>query len=132
MEPNQSRHLDESDPYLTETDLESVISSPDPPHGIHPAMWAMLRAIKANTDKANTLAENINHRVLILEDQADHTGATLAKITAQMNTINETNNVLVSRLIRAEAKIEHQRCEIVDLRARSIRDIIIKTSGTEY
>ena len=133
MEPNQSRHLDESEPCLTETGLESVISSPDPPHGIHPAMWAMLRSIKANTDKANTLAENIDHRVLILEDQADHTGATLAKITAQMNTITETNNVLVSRLIRAEAKIERQRCEIVDLRARSMRDnIIIKTSGTEY
>ena len=119
MEPNQSGHLDESEPCLTETDLESVISSPDPPYGIHPAMWAMLRSIKVNTDKANTLAENIDHRVLILEDQADHTGATLAKITTQMNPITETNNVPVSQLIRAEAKIERQRCEIVDLRACS-------------
>ena len=113
--------------------LDNIIERSKTPEGIHPVMWAMLKKIDKNTALANSKIDNIDHRVLVLEDQADHTGTEIAQIKAKMDSLVEENKIIMGRLIRAESKINRQQSEIIDLRARSMRDnVIVKTKGDTY
>ena len=120
--------------HCTTTEIDcSLDMSADPPDGIHPALWAMLKTIRKNTETTNEKIEDLDHRVLILEDQADNSGASMARMQCQIDSLAETTKALMGRLVRAENKLERQRTEICDLRARSMRDnIIIKTHGNKY
>ena len=71
--------------------------------------------------------------IAVLEDQLDNTGAALQSLKCNMASLAMSNRVLTGRLIHAETMIENQRSDIFDLRARSMRYIIIiKTKGNTY
>ena len=104
-----------------------------PPQGVHPDMWDMMRSIKSDTTSLIESVSNVDHRVLVLEDQADHMGAEIAKLRKEYKDIVEYNKIIAGRLFRAEARIKTQQEEITDLRSRSMRDnVIVKTKGPTY
>ena len=55
------------------------------------------------------------------------------KVHIQCQNLALSNKIILGRLIRAEAKIDQQASEILDLKARSMKDnFIIKTRGDKY
>ena len=53
--------------HCTATEIDcSLDMSADPPDGIYPALWAMLKTIRKNTETTNEKIEDLDHRVLIL------------------------------------------------------------------
>ena len=71
--------------------------------------------------------------IAVLEDQLDNTRAALQSLKCNMASLAMSNRVLTGRVIHAETTIEHQRSDTVDLRARSMRYIIIiETRGNTY
>lgn len=96
-------------------------------------LWDMLVSIKADTAATNNKLDCLDNRVLVLEDQHDHTGTEIAKMKESMAEIIESNRTLVGRLLRAEIQIDRQKTEITDMRMRMMRDnIIIRTKGNDY
>lgn len=105
----------------------------EPPSGIHPVMWEMLKAIKRDTANTREDVKCIDDRLLILEDQHDHTGNDIANLKANLSEVTEGFKTLAGRLIRAETIIERQHRQITDLTTRSMRDnLIIRSTGAEY
>lgn len=103
------------------------------PDDVHPWLVSMLNLIKKNTECTNEKVNDLDNRVLILEDNADHIESEIEKLRTKMDDVLDSNKSILGRLIRAENVIDRQRLEISDLRSRSMRDnIIIKTSGPEY
>lgn len=107
--------------------------SAEPPDGVNPVLWDMLLSIKSDTTTTNEKLDAVDNRVLVLEDQHDHTGQELHRMKESLAEIIECNRSLVGRLLRAERKIDRQRDEITDLRTRMMREnIIIRSKGAEY
>ena len=80
--------------------LYNIMERSEAPEVINPVMWAMLKQIEKNTDLANSKIDNIDRRVLVLKDQADHTGTDIARIKAKMDSLVEENKTIMGRLIR--------------------------------
>ena len=77
--------------------------------------------------------DDLNNKVLALEDQSDEMGGDIYHFKRQMASLTLSKKVLTGRLLRAETVIERQRKDISDLRMRSMRDnIIIKSKGEAY
>ena len=111
------------------TYTESETFPDDPPEGVHPMMWGMLRTIQKDVAKLN----GVEDRVAVVEDQLDYDGAEIAKLKVTVGQLVESNKTLAGRLMRAEATIDRQQTTITDLKMRSMRDnVIIKTSGPAY
>ena len=137
MESNASLKWPQSE-TVSETesqDLDQNVSSlgNDVPDGVNPRVWDMLCSIKHDTDGAMESIDNLDHRVVILEDQSDHMGAHIEKLQKMFGTLANENKIPTGRLIRAEKQIARQQNEIMDLKSRSMRDnMIIKTKGPKY
>lgn len=105
----------------------------DPPTGVHPLMWEMLKAIKRDTATTRDDVKCIDDRVLILEDQNDHIGTELSNLKANLTEVREGFKTLAGRLIRAETIIDRQQQIITDLKMRGMRDnVIIRSTGDNY
>ena len=111
-----------------------VVESPavfprDPPEGVHPTMWDMLRRIQSDVSKIH----DVQSRVTAIEDQIDNDGTEISLLQHAVQQLMASNKTLSGRLLRAESVIKRQQGEITDLKSRSMRDnIIIKTSGDKY
>ena len=116
-------------------DLNQNVSSlgNDVPEGVNPPVWDMLCSIKHDTAGAMESVDNLDHRVVISEDQSDHMGAHIENLKNLFGTLANENKILTGRLIRAEKQIVWQQNEIIDLKSRSMWDnMIIKTKGQKY
>ena len=101
----------------------------EPPEGVHPMLWGMLKIIKDDVAQL----QGVGDRLTSLEDQADKDGSDIAMIKLSVQQLTSANKTLAGRLMRAEATIEKQQATITDLKMRSMRDnIIIKTTGPVY
>ena len=88
----------------TPCEINFFAVSAEPPEGIHPAMWAMLRSIKNNTDSMNEKIDYLDQCLIILEDQSDHTRVAMAQMQHQIDSLVEDNKTLMGRLIRLKNK----------------------------
>ena len=135
--PGAQRNEDENHQPYVDGELTSLShgdsTQRDCPEGINPLLWNMLQSIKRDTEHTKNEMHDAINRIAILEDQSDNTGAAIQYLKCNMASLAMSNRVLTGRLIRAESIIERQRADILDLRARSMRDnIIIKTKGNTY
>ena len=93
-----------------------VQSSKPPPEGVNPDIWEMLWSIKHDTARATSLAESLDHRLLILEDSHDNVGTEISILKRTVADIVKSNQVLCGRLFRAE-KTNVQRLPISEWEA---------------
>ena len=107
----------------------SAIFPTDPPEGVHPTMWEMLRRIQRDVSKIH----DVQSRVTAVEDIIDHDSTDISLLKHEVQKLIASNKTLSGRLLRAEVVIKRQQDEITDLKSRSMRDnIIIKTAGDKY
>ena len=93
----------------------------------------MLISINEGCRHTAAVADDLENRVGILEDTSQKDGQDIAVLTERVNALSVRNDVLVGRLIRAEAKIERQDRDMTDIKNRSMRDnVIIRTKGDKY
>ena len=134
VRPNKRLLSEDGNSYdniLTDPDIDPQAETfPDePPEGVHPMMWGMLKLIRKDVAKLN----GVENRMAVVEDQLDYDGAEIAKLQQKVQQLVESNKTLAGRLMRAETTIDRQQTTITDLKMRSMRDnIIIKTSGPTY
>ena len=101
----------------------------EPPEGVHPMLWNMLRIIQRDVSKIN----DVQSQVSAIDDQIEKDGTEIAKLKLTTEQLISANKTLTGRLLRAETTIQRQQAQIVDLKTRSMRDnLIIKTSGATY
>ena len=85
-------------------------------------MWTLLKKIEHDTDLINSK----------IDDQTDHMANGMARLETTNGELVEQNKVIMGRLARAESKIERQRAEIIELRARCLRsNVVPKTKTTK-
>ena len=137
--PVTKRPLDDIKSPNTEESLSKMphivdnLDDIEPPEGTDPWICKMLIRIDNNTNDLKNRVTHLDQRVASLEDKGEHDQYNISELTKKMGEVLECNRTLMGRVIRAEAKLERQQAEIVDLRARSMRDnIIIKTTGEKY
>lgn len=134
---SEANSISETPRQIHDQSVDAMVYPSDcPPEGILPMLqnvWQMLLSIKSDTASALSKAASLDDRLLILEDQNDHTGGQLSILEDRVSTLAASNQALVGRLIRAEQCIGRQQHEITDLKARSMRDnIIIRSKGATY
>lgn len=127
-------HLQTPDPIFSQGQQSCAESGLGTlPEGIHPWLHEILTSIKSDTAKALSNTESLDNRLLILEDQVDNNGTEIAKLWQKVEQLQECNKTLLGRLIRTELKCDRQKIEIIDQKARNMRDnIIIRSRGPQY
>ena len=115
--------------FLQQSYMDGGDFPDEPPEGVHPMMWSMLKVIRRDVSKIN----DVQNQVTAIEDQIEKDGADIAQLKLATQQLISANKTLTGRLIRAETMIQRQQSEITDLKIRSMRDnVIIKTSGNSY
>ena len=114
---------------------EETVQTEDIPADIdmNKYLYNMLKSIKLDTAANKSDLTGLKSTVADIEERADKDSEVIMRLQTDLVNLALSNKIILGRLIRAEATIEQQAEEIVDMKTRSMRDnLIVKTQGETY
>ena len=103
------------------------------PASVDPWIRDMLIRIDNHVLDHRDEISDLNNEISILKDQADHDHENFTKLQAAYDLQSAAMNVMTSRMISLEKRLDRFEATQIDQKNRSMRDnIIIRTKGEDY